>query len=66
MPSGTKVFVEVLPKCDLCGATAAYDAVTVMGPWANLCKADFKKVGVGLGLGRGQMLVLRAAPGKVV
>ena len=58
----TTVEVASLPACDLCpvdsAALAAYDARTVMGPWANLCEGHFTHYGVGLGTGMGQRLVL--------
>ena len=54
----TEVKVEVLPKCDFCDSQAAYDGKTKMGPWANMCEAHFKVSGIGLGLGRGQRLIL--------
>jgi hypothetical protein len=58
----TTVEVASLPKCDLCPASdaalAAYDARTVMGPWANMCEGHFTHYGVGLGTGSGQRLVL--------
>ena len=58
----TTVTVASLPKCDLCpaddAALAAYDARTVMGPWANMCEGHFAHYGVGLGTGSGQRLVL--------
>jgi len=44
-------------KCDVCKATLCedfMDAKTTHGPWANLCPACFRKIGVGLGTGRGQ------------
>ena len=51
--------VITLPTCDICGATAMYDAKTVMGPWANLCSEDFDNYTDGqLGLGKGQRLVV--------
>lgn len=49
--------VTELPACDICGATAAYDAKTKFGPWAYMCELDYKLHGVGLGLGLGQRLV---------
>ncbi len=52
----TSVKVEQLPSCDFCGKPAQYDAATVFGPWANMCEADFKTNGIGLGTGRGQKL----------
>ncbi len=51
--------VSVLPQCDLCGANARYDGKTVNGPWANMCQIHFAMLGVGLGTGKGQRLVLR-------
>lgn len=50
--------VVEMPKCDICGAEAAYDGKTTMGPWAYMCQEDFKWHGVGLGTGLGQRLVL--------
>ena len=60
----TEVRVFSLPDCDFCkeagiARKAAYDGKTIYGPWANMCDDDFEQVGVGLGLGRGQRLVLR-------
>jgi hypothetical protein len=52
------VKVSQLPNCDICGAVAEYDGKTTMGPWANMCLNHFKQLGVGLGTGRGQKLVM--------
>ena len=30
--------VTTLPKCDYCGADAKYDAPTLVGSWAYMCK----------------------------
>ena len=55
----TKVKVAVLPKCDICqNETAKYDAMTTQGPWAYQCAGCFADYGVGLGLGKGQELVV--------
>lgn len=44
-------------KCDVCGQkNALYDARTSLECWAYLCQEDFEKYGVGLGLGKGQLL----------
>jgi hypothetical protein len=54
--------VAVLPNCDFCmrfnvEETARYDAMTVYGPWANMCQTCFDMHGTGvLGLGKGQRL----------
>ena len=64
-----KVYVSALPTCDICqhddgkpGVTAHYDGATVMGPWANMCRAHFYSHGRGLGTGRGQELIVGEAP----
>lgn len=59
-----KVEVTKLPKCDFCEETAKYDGNTLYAGWANMCLTHFDRWGVGLGLGLGQELVLKAAPEK--
>lgn len=55
----TAVTVSELPDCDFHPhVPAAYDAATTMGRWAHLCPACFTAYGIGLGLGRGQRLLL--------
>lgn len=59
----TKVSLPRYPNCDLCGSAGAtvqakYDGKTTMGPWAYMCEKHFKKYGVGLGLGKGQELIV--------
>ena len=56
--------VKEIPNCDFCkmdGVTkpAKYDGMTKAGPWANMCQEHFDTFGVGLGVGRGQMLELQ-------
>ncbi len=47
--------------CNFCfRATALVDGKTVDGPWANMCAKCFMKYGVGLGVGRGQVLVWKS------
>ena len=44
-------------KCDHCHrpfGDIKYDAMTIFGPWADLCEDCFKKIGIGLGIGLGQ------------
>jgi hypothetical protein len=53
-----------LPNCDTHPLDqppelAAYDGKTRMGPWGYMCEECFEKFGVGLGVGRGQRLILR-------
>lgn len=55
----TQVEVTELPKCNFCNAEAEYDGKTRMGPWVNMCELHFKIYGIGLGLGKGQKLILR-------
>lgn len=53
-----EVKVHKLPECDFCGETAEYDGRTKAGPWGYMCGECFKLYGTGLGLGKGQRLVL--------
>jgi hypothetical protein len=57
----TSVEVKHLPTCDFdpVHGKAHYDGKTHMGPWANMCEDCFKAYGSGLGLGKGQRLVVR-------
>lgn len=62
--SGQEVVVTVIPLCDYCkqfgiNRLAVVDGKTHVGLWANMCEPDFKAHGVGLGLGKGQRLVLQ-------
>lgn len=61
-----QVTVDHLPKCDFfehghCrnGGEAHFDGKTIHGPWANMCEHHFSAFGIGIGLGRGQKLVVR-------
>lgn len=54
----TVVEVTRLPSCDFCTERAMVDGKTRMRPWAYMCAFHFGKYGVGLGVGRGQKLVL--------
>lgn len=66
-PRSTAVNVSVLPTCDICvyvegnrekPERALYDGATAGGPWANMCAKHFRDHGQGLGLGRGQRLIV--------
>ena len=51
--------VDQRPECDLCrNAEAQFDGKTKMGWWAFMCLACYRKVGIGLGTGKGQRLYL--------
>jgi hypothetical protein len=52
------VRVPEIPACDFCGEPAVADGRTRIGPWAWMCELHLRACGVGLGLGRGQRLVL--------
>jgi len=63
----TEVEVTAYPDCNICCAEAHYDARTRSdspgrGAWAYLCEPCFERLGVGLGLGSGQRLVVRQQP----
>ena len=59
-----EVKVGRLPMCDFCRIEdgienpALYDGRTVYGRWSYMCQRHFQKYGTGLGLGKGQRLVL--------
>ena len=63
MSDHTVAEVSSLPDCDFCkrigrSTPAAYDGATRFGPWAFMCLYHFNSFGVGLGLGRGQRLLV--------
>jgi hypothetical protein len=61
--STTQATVAFMPDCDFHkmhgeSVPARFDGKTHSGPWANMCDDCFERNGVGLGLGKGQELVL--------
>ena len=53
----TGKIMHTVGECNLCAKerlSEFVDGKTRMGPWANMCLPCFRKVGVGLGVGRGQ------------
>ena len=60
--AGTWVVIPEIRFCDMCKesppAPAYADGKTTLGPWADMCKDCYAIYGVGLGLGRGQELLL--------
>jgi hypothetical protein len=50
--------VNSRPSCDFCKSEAVIDGKTRFGPWANMCLDHFLAFGVGLGLGKGQFLLV--------
>lgn len=65
--NGTVAYVVTLPMCDFCRMAgdpevpAGFDGATRLGPWANMCPTHFGLHGLGLGIGRGQRLVVKDA-----
>lgn len=55
----TEVKVDKLPPCDFdrCHKQATVDGKTSLGPWAYMCPDHFEAFGVGLGTGKGQLLL---------
>jgi hypothetical protein len=61
------VVVTQEKTCDICqlkdgiaGVVATVDGKTIDGPWANMCDQCFEHYGIGLGLGKGQRLIVQA------
>jgi hypothetical protein len=50
--------VNKRPKCDFCERPAIYDGKTTMSGWAYMCDEHFSTYGIGLGMGKGQVLVV--------
>jgi len=53
---------ETPEKCDICGNKLKgtfIDGRTVLGPWAIMCRSCHPEHGVGLGLGRGQVYLVK-------
>lgn len=63
----TATTVTRRPDCDICKyeehrvnpRPAVVDGKTKDGPWANMCQDHFESHGIGLGLGRGQQLIIQ-------
>lgn len=55
-------YVNPPEKCDMPGCNVRFDNTgdcfvdgrTTIGPWANMCVPHHRRIGVGLGTGRGQ------------
>ena len=62
-----QVLVDKLPKCSIhTDRDAHFDFASTMGPWMYGCELCFAKYGRGLGVGKGQQLVLRQPPTALV
>lgn len=58
----TSVAVSEIPDCDFCKednikTPARVDGRTRMGSWANMCENHYLRYGIGLGTGKGQILI---------
>lgn len=55
----TTATIPYARTCDVCTKTAEYDAKTIHGPWANLCREHWELLTEQrLGTGYGQRLVV--------
>jgi len=52
--------VSIVPSCSIrgCSRDAVVDGRTVYGSWGYMCYLHFMDLGVGLGVGKGQVLIL--------
>lgn len=62
----TVSYVESLPKCNFCARKAEYDARTNFGSWAYMCRYHFNIYGIGLGLGKGQELIVKGGDSQCI
>jgi hypothetical protein len=65
--TATDVLTE-RPDCDICKQQgrkrpAYVDCKTKQGPWAYACTQCFARYGIGLGMGRGQRLLIEPPAG---
>lgn len=66
---GDTAYIPHPEYCDLCKSQglqveAVYDGKTIHGPWAYMCEEHYGAMGVGLGTGRGQRLIVGEKPHK--
>lgn len=57
-------YISKARPCDIdpSHGDAEYDGRTITGPWANMCESCYLSLGVGLGTGKGQRLIVGEAP----
>ncbi len=59
---GKAVLLSEPSRCSLCpNPVALVDGKTKYGPWGNMCIPCFAKNGIGLGVGRGQVLIWKTS-----
>ena len=51
------VFTAIPERCSFCAHQALVDGKTTRIGWANMCLKHFIQVGIGIGLGKGQVLI---------
>lgn len=64
---GDTAYIFAPENCDFCKmegleVQAQYDGKTLHGPWAYMCESHFEVMGIGLGTGRGQKLIVGERP----
>lgn len=70
MEKPTHTYLTERPDCDICKLRleeeperpvekAYFDAKTIYGSWAYMCRTHMDQVGVGLGLGKGQEIFIK-------
>ena len=64
MPRTKRAYVRAYPDCYFCKENffvipAKYDGKTEFGFWTYMCKEHMRLHGIGLGMGKGQMLIIR-------
>lgn len=58
---GKAVLISKPKRCNLCpNPVALVDGKTTFGAWANMCTPCFAKIGIGIGTGKGQVLLWKA------
>jgi len=62
-----KKWLSIIPEnCQICGKPFGeyfIDGSTIMGPWGLMCEKCHKKVGNGLGIGKGQKYITKSGIG---
>ena len=58
---GKVIIISDHRKCDFCQASAIIDGKTNNGIWANMCLAHYLKHGIGIGIGKGQVIIWKSS-----
>jgi len=70
MSKQVEINISEFPNCQVCkengiNRKAKYDARSRHGWWAYMCESHYDQIGIGLGTGKGQKLILKVE-GKVI